>query len=208
MQHNTHNPFQKKFLGITTSTIELRDLVKAWIVISLAFTILHTGLSLKPVVIIVFIVSALTVGTGFLLHELAHKIVAQKFKCWAEFRAFDLMLLIAIVSSFFGFIFAAPGAVMIRGHITKERHGLIALAGPLTNYLLAGLYFFLVLSPIKLLVFIGTMGFSINVWLGLFNLIPLWNLDGLKILEGNKVHYGIMVLLGIALMGLKYVYHL
>ena len=196
---------QRKVCGIPTSNIELRDLAKAWVVISLAFTILHTGISLEIRSLVVFLISALTVGTGFLLHELAHKVVALRFKCWAEFRSFDSMLLIALISSFFGFIFAAPGAVMIQGRVTKQKHGLIALAGPLTNYILACLYFVLLLSKIKVIVLIGTMGFTINAWLGFFNLIPLWNLDGLKILQGSKVQYALMVIFGIALLGLGYI---
>lgn len=198
-------PYYRKYIaGIRTSNIELRELLKAWVVISLAFTILHTGISLKPAALLVFFISAFTVGTGFLLHELAHKFVAQKYRCWAEFRAFDMMLFLALISSFFGIILAAPGAVMIKGMVTKEKHGYIALAGPLTNYILAGVYLLLTLTPIKLVAMIGAMGFSINAWLGLFNLIPLWNLDGLKILNGNKIIYTFMVLLGIGLMALQY----
>ena len=56
------------YLGsINTSEKELRDLVKAWIAISLAFALVlrhDIGLSFYQV----FIVSAVTVGTGFLLH--------------------------------------------------------------------------------------------------------------------------------------------
>jgi Zn-dependent protease len=97
-------------------------LAKAWIVISLAFAIAMSGFSVSKI-IIVFFVSALTVGVAFLLHELAHKLVAQHYGCYAEFRSFDNMLILAIVMSFFGFVFAAPGAVMISGPVGIRKNG-------------------------------------------------------------------------------------
>ena len=141
-----------------------------------------------------FLMSGLTVGVGFLFHEMAHKIVAQKYGCFAEFRANNLMLGLAIAMSFLGFLFAAPGAVMISGYVDLRRNGMISLAGPLTNYILAMM--FLVGS----LFFTSSLfyfGFYINSWLGLFNLIPFGNLDGLKIFHWNKVVWGGMAAFGI-----------
>jgi len=117
---------------INTSDTEIRDLIKAWIAISFAFAIVlrgGIGLSFYQV----FIVSAITVGTGFLLHELGHKIVAQRYGCFAEFRSFDQMLVLAVIMSFFGFVFAAPGAVMISGPVGVRRNGKISAAGPIVN---------------------------------------------------------------------------
>ena len=125
------------YLGsINTSEKELRDLVKAWIAISLAFALVlrhDIGLSFYQV----FIVSAVTVGTGFLLHELGHKFVAQRYGCFAEFRSFDQMLMLAVMMSFFGFVFAAPGAVMIMGRVDIRKNGIISAAGPIVNLILA-----------------------------------------------------------------------
>ena len=112
-------PHQKKIWGIRTSDVELHELLKAWFFVSLAFTILLNGFSFDVGTGLIFIIAATTVGTGFLLHELMHKLVAQHYHCWAEFRADNMMLLFAVFSSFMGFLFAAPGAVMIYGpHIT------------------------------------------------------------------------------------------
>ena len=47
---------------------------------------------------------------------------------------------------------------------------------------------------------IAKYGFLINTWLGLFNLIPVWNFDGKKILAWNKVVYFSMVVIAFALM--------
>ena len=79
-------------------------------------------------------VMLLAVGPAFLLHEIGHKIVAKKNGCWAEFRADPKGLQFGVILSFFlGFLFMAPGAVMVAGLVTRRQNGHIAVAGPLTN---------------------------------------------------------------------------
>lgn len=177
---------------------EFREILKAWAAISLAFGIVLTSDVFSSDIIMSLVLAGLTVGIGFLAHELAHKIVAQRYGCWAEFRAFNGMLVLAVFMSFFGFVFAAPGAVFINGYVNTERNGKISLAGPLTNIILAAV--FLTLSFIVSTGFVGQIfsyGFMINTWLGLFNMIPVWNLDGAKILRWNKVVYFSMVIVGL-----------
>ena len=185
--------------GVSTSEIEIRDILKAWIAISLAFAIALShdlaGFYSK------FVMASLTVGIGFLLHEMGHKVVAQKYGCSAEFRSFDNMLLIAIAMSFFGFIFAAPGAVMISGRVNKEKSGRISAAGPVINLVLALAFLILVFLPLSsLFKSAAYYGFLINSWLALFNMIPFWLFDGYKILKWNKIAYGIIVAAAFAFM--------
>ena len=183
--------------NINTSETEIRDLVKAWLAISFAFAmVLRHGIELSFYQ--VFIVSAVTAGTGFLLHELGHKFVAQRYGCFAEFRSFDQMLFLAIVMSFFGFVFAAPGAVMIMGRIDAKRNGIISAAGPVVNLILA-LFFLSILFmfPSGLLEILAFYGFYINSFLALFNMIPFGLFDGSKIIRWNKKVYSMIV--GIAL---------
>ena len=74
------------------------------------------------------------VGPAFILHEIGHKIVAKKYGCWAEFRADPKGLRFGIMLSFFlGFLFMAPGAVMVSGLLKRRYNGYIAVAGPLTT---------------------------------------------------------------------------
>ena len=103
--------------------------------------------------------------------------------------------------SFFGFIFAAPGAVMISGPVGIRRNGKISLAGPAVNIVLAALFLgFLFLNPSGIAATIAYYGLLINTWLALFNMIPFGNFDGAKILKWNKLIYGFFVSVVIILM--------
>jgi len=88
---------------------ELRDLALAWLILGLAFANLLGGLSFTPGLVALF-----TAGLGFLLHELAHKVVAQNYGLKAEFVADYKMLAFAFAASFAGIIFAAPGASILK----------------------------------------------------------------------------------------------
>lgn len=182
---------QIKIGSISTSEKEIIDILKAWLAISIAFGIVLSS-SLSNFYTN-FIIAALTVGIGFLLHELGHKIVAQHYKCFAEFRSFDNMLILAIAMSFFGFIFAAPGAVMIAGKVNKEKNGIISAAGPIVNLALALIFLALAFIGLpNLFKLIVSYGFMINSWLALFNMMPFWLFDGSKIWKWNKFAYSII----------------
>ena len=194
--HKTYRVF-----GFSISLIEIRDLAKAWLAVSLAFAIVLVGVSFSVKFLMGMVLAAFTVGTGFLLHELGHKIVAQRYGCFAEFRSFDQMLLLCILMSFFGVIFAAPGAVMIAGHVTRERNGKISAAGPLVNIVLALL--FLAGNLIRpSMVF--QYGMLINSWLAMFNMITFWQFDGAKIWAWSKPVWGSMIAIGIVLLVLAF----
>ena len=189
----------------TTSELEIHDILMAWAAITLAFAIVLTGTNFFSISFLYGLaLSAITVGLGFLLHELGHKVVAQRYGCFAEFRAFNQMLLLMIVMSFFGFVFAAPGAVMISGPMGVRRHGKISLAGPLVNLVLALLFLLnLLFVPVPLLKTLFLYGFIINTWLALFNMIPVWNFDGAKIWRWSKPTWVSMVVISLGLMAVQ-----
>jgi Zn-dependent protease len=95
---------------------ELLELLIAYVVLTVAFGIvLSGGIRGGSLNTDYFVVSAIGVGTGFIFHELAHKFAAQRFGYLAEFKLSMNGLFFTIITSIFGFIFAAPGAVVIYG---------------------------------------------------------------------------------------------
>ena len=135
------------------------------------------------------------VMTGFLLHELAHKWMAQQYGCWAEYRGNKKGLYFALAMSAFGFLLAAPGAVMVSGRITDRQNGIIAAVGPLTNIAIAivalPIYIFTAGLdwPISLLGELARFIIVINLILGGFNMIPVQPLDGSKVIMWSKTAY-------------------
>ncbi|MFT4261273.1 MAG: metalloprotease [Candidatus Woesearchaeota archaeon] len=171
---------------INISREELIEFLKAWLAISLAFTILLRNMNIG--LVNVFLISTMTVGIGIVLHELAHKLIAEYYRCRAEFKSDNKMLIAALLMAFLGFIFVVPGAVHIKGYVTRAQSGIISLFGPLTNLVLALLFIpFLYLEGLFFVV--GYFGFMINSFLGLFNMIPFGPFDGAKVWIWNKVAY-------------------
>jgi Zn-dependent protease len=170
---------------------EIRDLIISFVVIALGFTILYSNGDYSHVTLI-FPIVMIGVGAGFIFHELGHKFVAMHYGYYAEYELWPTGLLIALASSFFGFIFAAPGAVVIYSQGMDEKtNGLISIAGPLVNIAL-GLIFFLILGSLgnyaytetgAIVQLICVLGTRINFFLAAFNLLPIPPLDGSKVLS-------------------------
>jgi len=146
---------------------------------------------------------------SFLLHELAHKLSAQRYGLWAEFRLTvfgALLTLLSIGLPFFKII--APGVVLILGPVTKEKGGRIALAGPLTNIVLSlvCLTIALGLSNNTFLGFAAIIGAWINAFIAIFNLIPFGLMDGLKVFWWNKIVWATAFSASLTLGVFTYVY--
>ena len=127
--------------------------------------------------------------SAFLIHEFAHKFLAQYYGSWAEFRAQMYGLIVTAISAvpFMPFKFIAPGAVMV-GLSDRNRFGRVALIGPLTNLVMG--FAFLIstyLYPYHSYLYSGA---SFNAWIAMFNLLPFGTLDGQKIFEWNKLAWG------------------
>lgn len=193
---------------------ELRDLAVAWVALGVAFGIFFFRLSVSPAMVAeltspaflqVLVISMLTGGVGFLLHELAHKVVAVRFGQIAAFRADYGMLALCVGAALAGFLFAAPGAVYHRGRITERQNGLVAVAGPLTNVALVAVFLPFLLFD-GFLGNLGTYGVVINAALAAFNMIPFGPLDGRKVKDWNLAVFGATLVLTVGLAVLAFVF--
>ncbi|HID47193.1 MAG TPA: site-2 protease family protein [Methanothermococcus okinawensis] len=179
---------------------EIRDLIISTVAIALIFAWPGRGFYIfeDPTFLPRFIISLFIVGSGFIFHELAHRTVARYFGAYSEFRAwFEGLILALILKILVGFTFIAPGAVYIfKDYLTPEESGLIALAGPLSNVLLAILFyvFSISLPPFSILSLILYLGVYINLYLAAFNLLPIPPFDGSKVLSWNPVIWAVVSL--------------
>ena len=209
-QNNPFEPFLRGFFDVAGpqvikhegnffhfSKLELKDLTIATIAFSVAIALVRMGglngmlsVSLESSLILLFIYSLFSMAAlapAFVLHELAHKFVARKYGCWAEFRAdprgLKIGLLIALL---LGFVFMAPGAVLVAGRVGRKENGIISLAGPITNIIL----FFvgligggLIISVYNNQILHDLVIFWMwgNAILGAFNMLPFGPLDGAKV---------------------------
>ena len=182
------------------SRIELRDIAIAVAVLTASFTILFRSRMVfsddfATNLLWWILVSFILVMLSFILHELGHKFTAQKFGAWSEFRMYPAGLILCLVMSVVGFLFAAPGAVYIRGYITDEMNGKISAAGPGVNIVisLVSLVLCVVINNgISAYIFF-LLGYM-NAFLAIFNMLPIPPLDGSKIYRWNMTVYILMLL--------------
>ena len=175
---------------------EVRDILIAWAALALAFTIarsragLFAGGGFDSSFALSFFVALVAVGSGFVLHELMHKFTAERYGYWAEFRMWVQGIVLALVTSTLGFIFAAPGATYISGsNVSDRQNGIISIAGPLTNVAIAALFLLvgIVGTGSPLVNDIVSVGFPVNLFLAMFNMLPIMPLDGAKVFRWNKL---------------------
>ena len=160
------------------------------------------------------------IGLAFIFHETAHKLTAQSFGCWSEYRMWAEGLIIALVLRLtLGFTFIAPGAAYFspfkhgiplqQFKLTKREVGWIGIAGPLINIVLGVLFYIAWLFGILPLAINGfsvlLLGAYVNFMLAFFNMLPIPPLDGSKVWRWSPILYiSVMggLLVGTTVMGL------
>jgi Zn-dependent protease len=204
---------------------EIRDLLLSSIVLSVGMALvlggrkgdpltLPTGIDAFdwPAFFTILPFAALATIPAFILHELAHKLVAQKKDLAAEFLVHPWGLSLAMLSpALFKILLAAPGVVEIYDERAlrqaelsplerreqRRDAGLISVVGPMVNLILAYAAFLLdgafrsaghiVRVPASEASGIGNTAFElimlINVVLAAFNMLPINPFDGRKILR-------------------------
>ena len=187
---------------------ERHDLLVAWLALSAAFTLamvwghkfdlLNIGMF--------FVISLITAGIAFVVHEMAHKFTAMKYGYWAQFQMNSMMLVVAVaMAAPAGIVFAAPGATVIYGnYISREENGKISLAGPVSNLILiipfAAMIFAGQAAGAWFLAVIGLVGVKINAMIAAFNLLPVGPLDGAKILSWNPAIFAGVALIAFGIL--------
>ena len=159
-----------------------------------------------------FVVSIVLVGTAFLPHELAHKFVAIRKGQFARYILWVRGLMFTLLTMVIGIGLIVPGFVAIvpmKRQMDKKDLGLVAFAGPAINAIIGTIalifgllshYSVLILPPLLASPNIFILVAQFNGLIALFNCIPVWQLDGKKILNWNKAAFFALVAVNLALV--------
>jgi Zn-dependent protease len=205
----SYSPFGQTTKGIRFSRKEIQDLVIA------ALLVIGVGLSMvwfssfltntDSVDYVMLTLFIIMFTASFFMHEMAHKIVAQRNGFWAEFRLTlvgAVLTFVSIISPFFKII--SPGAVMVAGYADKEKTGKISIAGPATNIVLSTVFLTITVFVPNEQIF--ALGAAFNAWIALFNLIPFGIFDGFKVFVWNKGVWALAFVLSLVLTVFSYQY--
>ena len=186
------------------SKTEINHLTLATLAFTMALAFMFSGgilgaLSDPSAFLAYGVLALITFTPGFLIHEIAHKIQARKYGCWAEFRASPSGLRFGVLlAAIIGIVFMAPGAVMVAGNTTREQFGKVALAGPVSNVVLW------CIGLASAVAFGGGGGIVDDViyywmWangiLGALNMLPFGPLDGKKIKTWSDVVFWLWLII-------------
>ncbi len=178
---------QQRKRPITFSQKEVQHIsIAAALVIGIGISMALYSFSWDWIAIFAF---AAVMTASFLVHEFAHKIIAQRAGMWAEFRLTTWGAVLTFASVFLPFKMIAPGAMMIGGSMPSSKDMLkISVAGVLTNITFSATFLALAMGlPIGPFTWMLYFSAYINAFMALFNMIPFGVLDGYKVFSINKV---------------------
>ncbi len=141
----------------------------------------------------------LAIMASFFVHEIAHKLLAQKEGLWAEFRLTLMGAVLTAISAVLPVLkIISPGAVMISGSSDAKKIGMISIAGPATNIALSAIFLSARILSTSYAEIFAVVGFF-NSWIALFNLIPVGVFDGFKVFHWNRKIWALVFALSAAM---------
>lgn len=202
-----------------TSRTEVVHIVISFLVLTFDLVIILSGRGIllgngsaglfAPISTFFVLLAAAAALTGFIAHEMAHKLVARRLGYWAEFRMWPFGLLLSLLTSVSGFLFAAPGATMVNGMDPRDVRGWgqTGVAGPLSNLIFAAVFYTASLTTFRFdsaasgaLLFLAL----INTLFATFNLLPMGPLDGAKVLRWGTGRWIAVFVLAAGFLGVTY----
>lgn len=199
-------------------TISKKSMLREFIHMSLSVVLVTlVGISLIGYSTILFVNPFLLLLyiTGFalsyLMHELAHRLVARRNNVKAYFKLDPIGSLLTLVSAIpmLPIKFIAPGAVVLATPTTMRVVGSTAFWGPATNIILSTILYIssFIFRPIFLSPQFSTILLILakfNAFIAFFNLLPFGPLDGLKIIRWSLSRWAVATGLAITLLVLTW----
>ncbi len=172
---------------------EIRNLLISIIVISILFTINMTQKSgwTNPDIINILIITIIIFSISLIAKIYSQKYLARKYHYHIEYKIWGYGLIFALITMLLNIFVITPGYFKYGLYdriATDEEKAKIALIGPAINIIIA-VIFLIALIILKSMMTTGIIklamliGFYINTYMAVFNLIPFMALDGIKLFE-------------------------
>lgn len=138
----------------------------------------------------------LMAGLVTVTHELAHMVIAYRYKANTEYKIWGLgAILLFATSLLFGTVFAAPARTIINNtaSLGKRNVGVTMLAGSAVSIALACVFLLVALIGGGFIA-IGMLGVSMCLLSVVYSMMPFEPMEGKKVFEWNKLVWAIIFL--------------
>ena len=190
---------------------EIKNILLTIIIISILFTIHMTQKTqwTQTNFINILILTIIIFTISLLAKIYSQKLLAQKYHYHIEYKIWGYGIVFAVVTMLLNIFIITPGYFKYGLYdriATSQEKAKIALMGPTVNIVLAVIFLIPILVTkttltdmilVKLALLIG---YYINTYMAVFNLIPFMKLDGLKIFEHDIKMWIIPMIISIILI--------
>jgi Zn-dependent protease len=152
---------------------------------ALTFLIANKMSILDPSNLLLYLVVA---GLAILLHDIAHRYMAWKYRVVSEYKVWWLGATIMFMTSgLFNVAYATPAKAKVGEGgttLTRRQEAFIAGAGPLISFA-AFLVFALMLNLSGPVLAVGVLGASMNLLIAVYSMMPFRPMDGSVVRRWN-----------------------